>query len=106
VTEHIAALQKKHAERETELDDQNSRPIPDTGAIADLKRQILAIKDELAKLSTGQPATLFAPMKSRFGAATDEFNAREFLSNIIKFGEVTHAERRRSYYEPPVRAGI
>ncbi len=45
-------------------------------------------------------------MKSRFGVATDEFNAREFLSNIIKFGEVTHAERRRSYYEPPVRAGI
>ncbi|MEC8174873.1 MAG: DUF465 domain-containing protein, partial [Pseudomonadota bacterium] len=49
VTEHIAALQKKHAELETELDDQNSRPIPDTEAIADLKRQILAIKDELAK---------------------------------------------------------
>lgn len=53
VTEHIAALQKKHAELETELDDQNSRPIPDTEAIADLKRQKLAIKDELAKLSTG-----------------------------------------------------
>ena len=57
VTEHIAALQKKHAELETELDDQNSRPIPDTEAIADLKRQNLAIKDEVAKLSTGQPPT-------------------------------------------------
>ncbi|MBG02521.1 MAG: hypothetical protein CMM59_00390 [Rhodospirillaceae bacterium] len=53
VTDHIAALQKKHAELETELDDENSRPMPDTGAIADLKRQKLAIKDELAKLSTG-----------------------------------------------------
>ena len=53
VTEHIAAHQKKHAELETELDDENSRPMPDMGAIADLKRQKLAIKDELAKLSTG-----------------------------------------------------
>ena len=65
MTEHIAALQKKHAERETELDDQNSRPIPDTGAIADLKRQILAIKDELAKLSTGQPAISYRAVKAR-----------------------------------------
>ena len=47
---------KKHAELETELDDENSCPIPDTEAIGDLKWQKLAIKDELAKLSTGQPA--------------------------------------------------
>ena len=65
VTEHIAALQKKHAELETELDDQNSGPIPDTEAIADLKRQKLAIKDELAKLSTGQPATADRAVKAR-----------------------------------------
>ena len=56
---------EKHAEPETELDDQNSRPIPDTEAIADLKRQKLAIKDELAKLSTGQPATFDRAVKAR-----------------------------------------
>ncbi|MEC9183380.1 MAG: DUF465 domain-containing protein, partial [Pseudomonadota bacterium] len=65
VTEHIAALQKKHAKLETELGDQNSRPIPDTEAIADLKRQKLAIMDELAKLSTGQPATSDRAVKAR-----------------------------------------
>tara|TARA_B100000700_G_C14624521_1_gene659796 strand:- start:160 stop:327 length:168 start_codon:yes stop_codon:yes gene_type:complete len=51
VTGHIEALQKKHAELETELEDENSRPMPDMGAIADLKRQKLAIKDEIVRLS-------------------------------------------------------
>lgn len=51
VTDHIQALKLKHAELETELDDQSNRPMPDMGAIADLKRQKLAIKDEIAKLS-------------------------------------------------------
>jgi len=49
VTDHIEALQKKHAELETELEDENSRPMPDMGAIAGLKRQKLAIKDEIAR---------------------------------------------------------
>ena len=65
VTEHIAAHQKKHAELETELDDENSCPIPDTEAIGDLKWQKLAIKDELAKLSTGQPAISYRAVKAR-----------------------------------------
>ena len=51
VTDHIEALQKKHSELETELEDENGRPMPDMGAIADLKRQKLAIKDEIARLS-------------------------------------------------------
>lgn len=50
-TDHIEALRKKHAELETELEDESSRPMPNTGAIADLKRQKLAIKDEIARLS-------------------------------------------------------
>ena len=33
VTDHIEALHKKHAELETELEDENSRPMPDIGAI-------------------------------------------------------------------------
>ena len=48
-----------------ELDDENSRPIPDTEAIADLKWQKLAIKDELAKLSTGQPVISYRAVKAR-----------------------------------------
>ena len=50
VTDHIEALQKKHAELETELEDENIRPMPDMGATADLKRQKLAIKDEIVRL--------------------------------------------------------
>jgi len=53
VADHIEALKQKHAELETELEDENSRPMPDAGAIADLKRQKLAIKDEIARLSRG-----------------------------------------------------
>ena len=51
VTDHIEALHKKHAELETDLEDENSRPLPDIGTVADLKRQKLAIKDEIARLS-------------------------------------------------------
>ena len=51
VTDHIEALQKKHAELETELEDENSRPMPDMEATAGLKRQKLAIKNEIARLS-------------------------------------------------------
>ena len=51
VTDHIQALKQKHANLETELGNQESCPMPDTRAIADLKRQKLAIKDEIVKLS-------------------------------------------------------
>ena len=51
VTDHIEALQQQHAELETELEDENNRPMPDMGAVADLKRQKLAIKDEIVRIS-------------------------------------------------------
>ena len=51
VTDQIQELKQKHAELETELDNQNARPMPDAGTIADLKRQKLAIKDKIARLS-------------------------------------------------------
>ena len=51
VTDHIEALQKKHAELGKELEVENSRPMPDMWATAGLKRQKLAIKDEIARLS-------------------------------------------------------
>ena len=53
VADHIEALKKKHAELEHELGDQTGRPLPDAGTITDLKRQKLAIKDEIVKLSRG-----------------------------------------------------
>ncbi|MEL0018835.1 MAG: DUF465 domain-containing protein [Rickettsiales bacterium] len=52
VTDHIQALKQKHADLETELDDESRRPLPDAEVLADLKRQKLAIKDQIAKLST------------------------------------------------------
>ena len=51
VKDHIEALQKQHAELETELEDENNCAMPDMEAIADLKRQKLAIKDEIVRLS-------------------------------------------------------
>lgn len=53
LADHIEALKQKHAELESELEDESSRPMPDMAAITDLKRQKLAIKDEIARLSRG-----------------------------------------------------
>ena len=50
VTDHVQAVKQKHAKLEAELVNQENRPMPDIGAIADLKRQKLAIKDEIVKL--------------------------------------------------------
>ena len=50
VTDHVQALKQKLAKLETELGNQENDPMPDTGVIADLKRQKLAIKDEIVKL--------------------------------------------------------
>lgn len=54
VEEHIRALKAKHAELESQIVVENSRPHPDQIAIAGLKKQKLKIKDELARL---HPAT-------------------------------------------------
>ena len=51
ITDHIEALKKKHAALDHELDDQNARPLPDASMINDLKRQKLAIKDEIVRLT-------------------------------------------------------
>jgi len=54
VEEHIRALKDKHAELESQIVLENSRPHPDEIAIASLKKQKLKIKDELVRLA---PAT-------------------------------------------------
>ena len=51
VTDHVTALEKKHSRLEMELKAENSRPLPDMGTIGNLKRQKLAIKDEIAQLA-------------------------------------------------------
>ena len=40
-------LQKRHAELDRQLEDEQARPMPDSAVIADLKRQKLALKDQI-----------------------------------------------------------
>lgn len=50
--DRIEVLKQKHASLETALDTENKRPMPDSSVIAHLKREKLAIKDEMQKLDT------------------------------------------------------
>ena len=45
----MSALQMKHAELETKLDNEENRPSPDAKLIHDLKKQKLRIKDSIAQ---------------------------------------------------------
>lgn len=49
-TDRIDSLRARHASIEDKLDNESARPLPDEVAIHDLKRQKLAIKDEIARL--------------------------------------------------------
>jgi hypothetical protein len=51
VTEHVDALRAKHAELDRLIQEEEHRPHPDDGALAELKRQKLRIKDEIAGLN-------------------------------------------------------
>ena len=53
-TNHISALQNKHAELEEKLDLEENRPLPDTTLIHSLKKQKLHIKDVM--LQDAMPA--------------------------------------------------
>ena len=50
-TDHVEALKVKHAALDNELDTENNRPMPDMLHVAELKRQKLAIKDEIERLT-------------------------------------------------------
>ena len=52
VQEHIEALRSKHLDLKHEIEEENQRPHPDDFRIAELKRQKLRIKDEIALLQT------------------------------------------------------
>jgi len=53
VAARLAALSARHANLEQAIETECQRPMPDSVALADLKRQKLRIKDEITRLSTG-----------------------------------------------------
>jgi hypothetical protein len=48
---HMSALHAKHAGIDQRLRNESSRPLPDTSLVATLKKQKLAIKQEIQNLS-------------------------------------------------------
>jgi hypothetical protein len=50
--ERIDSLRARHAWLEEKLDNESGRPLPDDTMVHDLKRQKLAIKDEIARLES------------------------------------------------------
>ena len=50
VAEHVDALRAKHATLKHAVEQENQRPHPDDLHIAELKREKLRIKDEIARL--------------------------------------------------------
>ncbi len=49
-TTHYNALETKHAVLESRIADEEHRPLPDTGVLADLKKQKLRIKEEMTAI--------------------------------------------------------
>lgn len=49
--DRIRALQDRHAALDARLAEEAGRPMPDDYTVATLKRQKLAIKDQIARLS-------------------------------------------------------
>jgi hypothetical protein len=48
--QRIQSLKAQHSELESALEEEEARPLPDSLAIASLKRKKLAIKDEIEQL--------------------------------------------------------
>lgn len=49
-TAHYTALEAKHAVLDRQIADESHRPMPDTTALAAMKKQKLRIKEEMAAL--------------------------------------------------------
>jgi len=47
---HLSALSAKHAGLERQIAAESQRPLPDSRALADLKKQKLRVKEELAAI--------------------------------------------------------
>jgi len=52
VESHIAALKDRHASLELRINDEDSRPRPDSEALSRLKLEKLRIKEEMERLRT------------------------------------------------------
>lgn len=48
----LDALHVRHSELDSLLQNESSRPLPDSNLIVTLKRQKLAIKDEMTRMAT------------------------------------------------------
>ncbi len=48
--ERVKTLHERHAELETTIELEENRPLPDDVVLQDLKRQKLAIKDQIASM--------------------------------------------------------
>jgi len=53
--DRINTLRDRHAVLEKELEDEISRPLPDMMAVASIKRQKLALKDQIERLDEPAP---------------------------------------------------
>jgi len=49
-TSHVSTLQLKHAGLERQIEEEQSRPMPDVAMIQTLKKQKLRIKEQLSRL--------------------------------------------------------
>lgn len=51
---YLSGLVEKHKKLEERIAEERRRPMPDSVLLSDLKRQKLRIKDEIARLGSGQ----------------------------------------------------
>ena len=49
IEKHLASLKAKHAELDMKIEEENTRPMPDSLKIQEYKKQKLAIKQEIEK---------------------------------------------------------
>jgi len=50
VESRVESLRQRHRDLERAIEEENQRPMPDSAALSDLKRQKLRIKDEIVRL--------------------------------------------------------
>lgn len=50
-TSHLSALKSRHADLDEKIANEERRPAPDMGALAQLKKQKLKIKEEMVAIA-------------------------------------------------------
>lgn len=53
---HLNALQKKHSSIETAIQEESHRPMPDFAQLTQMKKQKLAVKEEITRILSANPA--------------------------------------------------